>query len=336
MKPSGPVSRRLKRLLRILLAVAGAAIFIRIFSTVGWPAVAKNLGLIGGWFPALAALYLLPQLAFALGWWETIDPRPPAAFFPRLFAVYCAGDTVNYLGPANVAGEPLKAHLLRGEIDLSRSVASLTVHKHADMLAQFLFALGGFLVALAAFDLPRAALVAGALGVGGLGALLLLLSWALRRGTFSPLLRKLSGLTILEGRLGRYQGDAEKLDARIRGFYTQHRGRYFKAVAWSLLGWCGGLAETWIVLALLGSRADFQTAFAIEALAMVLNNMLSWMPGRIGTAEGVRVGIFVLLGLPAAAGAAYALVRRGREILWTLPGACILLFRNLPTRAEAL
>ena len=37
-------------------------------------------------------------------------------------------------------------------------------------------------------------------------------------------------------------------------------------------------------------------------------------------AEGVRVGIFVLLGLPAAQGAAYSVLRRGRELLWVLPG----------------
>ena len=38
----------------------------------------------------------------------------------------------------------------------------------------------------------------------------------------------------------------------------------------------------------------------------------------------VILGIFVLLGLPAAQGAAYGVLRRGRELLWTLPGLAVL------------
>jgi uncharacterized protein (TIRG00374 family) len=300
-------------------------LFAAIFSTVGWAAIRANLAAIGIWFPALALLYLAPQVCFALGWWETMEPRPSLSFFPRLFAVYLAGDAVNYLAPANVAGEPLKAHLLREEIELPQSIASLTIHKHADMLAQWLFALAGFLVAVSSYSLPRAAVIAAAIGVAGLGGLLVLLSWALWRGTYSPVVRKLSGIALLEQRLSRYQDAAEQLDRRIHGFYREHPGRFGRAVGWSVLGWCGGLVETWIVLALLTGHGDFRAALSIEALAMVMNNILSWMPGRVGTAEGVRVGLFLLLGLPAAQGAAYALIRRGRELLWTLPGGVVLL-----------
>jgi uncharacterized protein (TIRG00374 family) len=310
-------------------------LFAAIFSTVGWPAIRSNLAAIGAWFPALVVLYLAPQIAFALGWWETIEPRPPFAFFPRLFAVYLAGDTVNYLAPANVAGEPLKAHLLREEFDLPHSIASLTIHKHADMLAQWLFALTGFLVAVSTYTLPRAAILAAAIGVAGLGGLFILLTWALWRGTYSPVLQKLSGIALLEQRLARYHGAAERLDRRIRDFYAAYPGRFARAVGWSLLGWCGGLAETWIVIALLTARADLKAALTIEALAMVMNNLLSWMPGRIGTAEGVRVGLFVLLGLPAAQGAAYALIRRGRELVWTIPGGLVLLLGPRAARKEA-
>jgi uncharacterized protein (TIRG00374 family) len=320
-----------------VLAAAGLVLFAAIFSTVGWQAIRSNLAAIGLWFPALVLLYLAPQIFFALGWWETIEPRPTLRFVPRLFGVYLAGDTVNYLAPANVAGEPLKAHLLREEIEMPQSIASLTIHKHADMLAQWLFALAGFLVAVSTYSLPRAAILAAAIGVAGLGALFILLSWALWRGTYSPVIQKLSGIALLEQRLSRFRGAAEELDRRIHAFYREHPARFVRAVGWSILGWCGGLAETWIVLALLTGRGDFRAALTIESLAMVMNNFLSWMPGRVGTAEGVRVGLFLLLGLPAAQGAAYALIRRGRELLWTIPGGLVLLVgpRATPQRESA-
>ena len=58
---------------------------------------------------------------------------------------------------------------------------------------------------------------------------------------------------------------------------------------------------------------------------MVLNNILLFIPGRIGSAEGVRIGVYALVGLTAAQGTAYALVRRGRELLWLVPGFVVLL-----------
>ena len=65
---------------------------------------------------------------------------------------------------------------------------------------------------------------------------------------------------------------------------------------------------------------------------MTLNNLFLFVPGRVGAAEGIRVGIFVLLGLPAAQGAAYSVLRRGRELLWTLPGLAFWGFSRRDSR----
>jgi hypothetical protein len=157
-------------------------------------------------------------------------------------------------------------------------------------------------------------------GTAGLGVLLLLLTWGLRRGTYSPLLRGLARWKFLAGRLERFQRPAADLDGRIRNFYRLRPRKFAAATAWCLLGWCGGLLETYLVLRLLLPGSGWAAAFAIEALAMALNNMLLFIPGRVGSAEGVRVGVFLVLGFPAGPGAAYSLVRRGRELAWVLPG----------------
>ena len=62
---------------------------------------------------------------------------------------------------------------------------------------------------------------------------------------------------------------------------------------------------------------------------MVLNNILLFIPGRVGSAEGVRIGVYALVGLTAAQGTAYALVRRGRELAWLVPGFVVLLRRHV-------
>jgi uncharacterized protein (TIRG00374 family) len=318
------LARASHKSVQLLLLAAGLAVFAAIFWRVGWPAIVSNLAAIGSWFLLLVGLYLLAQIAFCLGWWVVIEPLPPLSRFPRLFGVYLAGDTVNYLSPGSFAGEPLKARLLGSMLPAGSGLASVTIYKHADMVAQWLFVLGGVAAALWRFPLTSAARWAALAGVAGLGVLLGLLTWAVFRGTYGPIVARLSRWKPLEAWASRWVEDARKVDASIRAFYAGSRGRYFAAVGWNLLGWCGGLLETYIMLRLLTRSEGWWTAFAVEALAMALNTMLLWVPARAGSAEGVRVAVFVLLGLPAAQGAAYSLARRARELAWILPGAFYL------------
>ncbi len=349
----GLVAHASRKWVRLVLLAGGLALFAGIFWKVGWPAILSNLSAIGGWFLLLVALYLFAQLAFCLGWWVVIDPLPPLSRFPRLFGVYLAGDTVNYLSPGSFAGEPLKARLLAGTplgdprlpaevLPAGSGLASVTIYKHADMVAQWLFVLAGVAAALWRFPLAVAARWAALAGVAGLGALLGLLTWAVFQGTYGPIVARISRWKPLAARASRWVDAARRVDASIRSFYANHRGRYFASVGWNLLGWCGGLVETYILLRLLTRSEGWWTAFAVEALAMALNTMLLWVPARAGSAEGVRVAVFVLLGLPAAQGAAYSLARRARELAWILPGALYLLASPLrrspgsPAKAPAL
>jgi uncharacterized protein (TIRG00374 family) len=305
---------------RIALLLCGLAVLVLVFRSVGWSAIAPNLARVGGWFAALVVLYGLAQLAFAQGWRVLFDTGRPRPSFGRLFAVYLAGDSFNYLAPGGVAGEPVKARMLRGAASTGDAVASLTIHKHADLLAQWVFVSLGVAIALWRFPLALAARLAALAGAGALGVFLLLLTWGLSRGTYSPLLRWLARWKFLAARLDRFHRPAADLDGRIRDFYRLHRGRYAAATGWCFLGWCGGLLETYLLLKLLVPGSGLPAAFAIEALAMALNSMLIFIPGRVGSAEGVRVGVFLVLGLPAGAGAAFSLARRGREVAWVLPG----------------
>jgi hypothetical protein len=129
--------------------------------------------------------------------------------------------------------------------------------------------------------------------------------------------------------MARLDESARILDSKIGEFYAERHGHFWTAVAWCFLGWCGGLLETYLVLRLLAPREGWATAVAIESMAMVLNTMLLFIPARIGSAEGIRAGVYVLVGLTAAQGVAYGLVRRARELLWIMPGLVILLKRHV-------
>lgn len=336
----------MKRLARVGLFLAGLGVAVWIVRAVGWPAVRANFAAIGWWFIGLVALYALAQLAFMLGWWIVIERRLRSAGFLRLFGVYLAGDCVNYLVPSgNLAGEPVKAALLREAWGMGQALTSITVYKHAELLAQGIFMAGGTAIALWHFDVPAPVALAAVAVLGALAGGLLGLTWVLRRGTYLPALNRLSAWKPLAARTLRYRAAAEALDGRLRAFYRDHGPRFAAATSLCLVAWGGALVETYLILRLLSPGQGWVTAVAIEALAMTLNNLFLFIPGRAGGAEGVRAGVFLLLGLPAAQGVAYGIVRRGRELIWLVPGLVVLLRRRAgwpgrvgrpaPTRSES-
>jgi uncharacterized protein (TIRG00374 family) len=305
---------------RTVLFLAGVALAAVLVWRTGWPAIQANLASIGWWFVALTAFYVFAEIAFVLGWRSVMEPRPPLSSLPELLRIYLVGNALNYLAPGSVAGEPVRVSMLRHRMETPAAIASVAIFKHAHLLSQAFFVAMGLGVAVVSFDLARGVRWAALASLGILCGLLVLMTWGLQKGTFGPILSLLSRFKPLAMRLAHHREGAYHLDELIRRFYAQRRPHFFSSAGWCLLGWCGGLIETYVVIRLLAPGRGWETAFAVESLAMLLNNMFLFVPGRAGTAEGVRTGVFVLLGLPASTGVAYGLVRRARELLWILPG----------------
>jgi uncharacterized protein (TIRG00374 family) len=312
------------RLVRIVLFLAGVALAVVLVWRTGWPAIQANLASIGWVFFGLTALYLFAEIAFVLGWRAVMEPHPPLSSLPALLRIYLVGNTLNYLAPGSVAGEPVRASMLRDRMPTSRAIASVTIFKHAHMLSQAFFVAMGLLVAVVYFDLSAAVRTAALASLVVLVALLAAMTWGLQKGSFTLVLSILTRFKPLARRLERYREHARTLDELIQRFYVDRRSHFFVAALWCLVGWCFGLLETYIVVRILAPGRGWETACAAESLSMLLNNMFLFVPGRAGTAEGVRTGVFALLGLPAATGVAYGLIRRGRELLWVLPGLLFL------------
>jgi uncharacterized protein (TIRG00374 family) len=321
------------RLVRWALGIAGLVLFALLLRSVGWPAIVANLARVGPWWVLLVVLYAIPQSCFALGWRVLFEPLLPLARFPRLLGVYLAGDAANVLTPGNVAGEPLKVHLLRGETGGATALASITLHKHADMLSQGVYMATGVAIALAVFPIPTAIRVAATLATAGFVLALIAVSILLPRRTYSPVIRRLARWKPLARPLARIEAAAARVDDRISAFYREHPARFFAACLWGFAGWCGSVVETRVLLHFLAPGAGWAHAFAIEGLVMTLNNLFLFVPAGLGTSEGVRVAAFLAVGLPAAAGAAYGLLRRGRDVAWMLPGLVVLFGR--PVEAAA-
>uniref|UniRef100_UPI0030767E98 lysylphosphatidylglycerol synthase transmembrane domain-containing protein n=1 Tax=Candidatus Methylomirabilis sp. TaxID=2032687 RepID=UPI0030767E98 len=274
----------------------------------------------------LVVLYLFAQMAFMAGWWVLIGSRTRRIGYWRMFGVYLVGDSINYfVPPANLTGEPMKAHLLSGSVGFSRSVTSIMVHKHAEIVAQVVFLCFGLSIATVQFALPTGLRIA-ALGLAGaMGVFVVAAFWILKRRAFGALLHGLVKIGIRSEHIDPQRHATALLDRWLARFYKTRMPVFYWATFWCLLGWCGGLLETYLVLQWLSADPSLWTAVAVESLAMALNSIIFFVPGRVGSAETVRVAVFSVLGLPTAQGAVYSIIRRGREIAWAIPGLLILL-----------
>ncbi|MCZ7626571.1 MAG: flippase-like domain-containing protein [Candidatus Methylomirabilis sp.] len=270
-------------MVRPLLMLAGLLGIVWLCQRIGWPAIRQNIAVIGQWFFLLVVLYLFAQMAFMSGWWVLIGSRARQIGYWRMFGVYLVGDSVNYfVPPANLAGEPVKAHLLSRSVGFSRSVTSIMVHKHAEIVAQVLFLSFSLGVAVTQFALPAALQVAALILAAGMGVAVVAAFWALKRGAFGALIRGLVKIGLKPEQINPEWRATASLDRWLALFYKTRMPVFYWATFLCLLGWCGGLLETYIVLQWLSAKPSLAMAVSVESLAMVLNTLIFFIPGRVG------------------------------------------------------
>jgi uncharacterized membrane protein YbhN (UPF0104 family) len=104
-----------------------------------------------------------------------------------------------------------------------------------------------------------------------------------------------------------------------------------KSLLWHGVAWALGAVEVMAVLGLLGHPVSLAEALVIESLAQALRNAGFMLPGALAVQEGAIIGAAALVGVPPAAALAMALVRRAREVCFSLPG--LLAWHRSETRA---
>lgn len=315
------------------LLVAGIALFAVLVWRLGPDEVWANLRLIGWGFALVLAQEGVAFTCNTLGWrYAFAPPRPPVGF-RRLLAARLAGEAINNLTPtATMGGEVVRARMLAEVCPPAVAWASVAVAKLSQTFAQMLFVFVG-LMALTR-DLPLPPGFRGGLFVG-----LALLSSGLiagivlqRRGMFA------TGARVV-ARLGmrvppRVTDWLATLDAEVARAYAAP-ATFAASVAGFFAGWCMGAVEIYLVLTFLDLEPSWTRAFTIEVLSVAIDALLFFVPAKAGVQEGGKALIFSLLGLDPAKGLVLGIVRRLRELTWSLIGLLILARHQAARRAVA-
>ena len=320
------------KILRLLLPGVGLLLLGYLVGTLGLRQILDNLLVMRWWFPAVLGLALLWHVTNSIAWGFAF---PPGAFRPRLrtlFMAKLAGEAVNQLTPlANIGGEPVKAFLLKRQSPVSRSLAAVVVNKTAQIFTGLMFTLVGLGLVVAHWDLPQALPLPVKAGLGGLGLLAAALTAFLclkRRSMFSSLLTLFRRVGLGDF-AARQMDSAVRTDASIGRFYGEHKARFALVMFFHALGWMLGACETYLVLEVLGAGTNFEIAFLITALTVLINTLFFFMPSNTcvqGVLEGGGVFLFITLGLNPALGLSLGIVKRMRKIIWISIGWLFLAY----------
>jgi putative membrane protein len=330
--PSGrPPVARLMGLAERLLLVAGIVLFVVLLRRLGIATVWDNVRMIGWGFGLTLAQEGVSYIANAMGWRFAFPPPRPRVPFQKLLAARLAGEAINNLTPtATIGGEVVRGRMLEGVVDPSIAWASIAIAKLMQTFAQMAFVFIGLLVVVRHTPLPEGFERGLYIGLIVLTSGLLTGIIMQRRGLFGAAARVGSrvGIRVPE----KLQQQIARLDADIARFYAAP-GAFVMSVLCFFVAWCMGIVEVYVVLYFLDAGATLSRAVTIEVLSVALDALLFFVPAKAGTQEGGKVLIFGLLGLDPAKGLALGIIRRMRELSWSMVGLIVLARHHARQRA---
>lgn len=315
-----------KNLLPFLL---GLALFAGLLYWIRANTVMEHLSRVGPWVAAVILGYGLVQLSFVLAWRVLLDSDGKTVGLWELFRVYLAGDAVNYVVVSgNLAGEPLKAHLLRDRLPMVKGLSSVTINKLSEAVSMIVFQAFGIALAFGC-RLMTPEMAWGSLAVFAcMTTGITLFFWRQKKGLFGWIFFGLSRVGIARAFFERVGSRARRLDDQIAGFYEAGAPRFLASLLFNFLGWCGGAVEAYFLLKLLGVSASLPMVFAIEAISVLANNLFFFVPARLGGSDGGKVLVFLSMGMSSAMGFAFGLLRRAREVFFVALGFIFLIQLN--------
>ncbi len=331
-----PPVRGTRLLVRAALVLAGVAALVWFASGVDWRETGRLLSRLGPWVLLVPVPYALVYAADTLGWLLCFRAWLPASF-ARLYRIRWSGEAVNSLIPSGyVGGEALKVFLLaRLGVSASDSAVAAVLSKTQQSVAQLVFVGLGAMAFLWLGTAPAGFARAMAL-VFALGAALLLIWFLLqRRGVFASVHGVLKRVPRLPVRWVEAVGRLRNLDVRILTFRREHPGRHTGAFLAYLTGWLLDTVELCLVGHLLGIPVTWPQALAVEAFVGVAKALGVFIPGALGIQESSIVFLCRMAGLPDSLGAAYAVIRRVRELLFAALGWEFLLWEQVRLRDVA-
>ncbi len=310
------------RLLAVISALIGLALFIYVIKQTGFSEIATNLRAVGGGFLLILAVSATRYLSRSLAWLRCMNPDERRVGFWALWRARLAGEAVGDLTFGPVVAEPMRLIALGARLSLSSGISSLTVENIAYAVSSCLMVMAGTVALLAGFGLNEsmrtAALIALAVVVALVAAPVLTISRRWKIG--SSLLSALTSLVARdETRRGRIEAKIDRLrelEDYVFDFYARRPRDFFILVLCHAAFHLAGAVEIYLTLRLMGLGVDVGAAFTFEAVNRAINMAFVFVPALVGVDEAGTGALVKAAGFGFEHGVTLALIRKIRMFFW--------------------
>lgn len=302
---------------------------------------------VGVWLIPLP--FALAQLTETWAWKITFSELGCSVPYRALLRVRIACEGITQTCPGGmVVAESLKPGLLMSQCRLSASdaVCGTASRKFLILVAHCgYFAIAGLL------GLPALRIVIRTSSVGRLLASAVAIAWLvllvsalslgllLSRGDVCRRVHALLGqlpVRALRTAVLNWKAGFLRTDQRIAELFALGPRRLAKSTGLYLLAWCWEAIETILLFSLLGVHLDIGTLCLIEVSASMIRQIAFLSPAGLGAQDLGYVGLLQVFGVadPLGVTAAFILLKRGKELLWSLIGYSLLIRMNRPARLD--
>ncbi len=297
----------MRRLLRLVLLVAGAAVLFVLVRSVGLATIGGLLRQVGWAFALVAVLYFGHVCVRAAALWRSIGRLR----FRDVLHVRLSGEAIEMLtftGP--FLAEPAKGVLLTrrglegadafGGVAIEYLLYTLTSTWMATIALSLMVARG---VLPHGLDAPVRIVV---IGMIVFTAGFIIAAWT-GVGLIVPVIRRVGA--------ARFADRVEPIERILITFMHERPARLAEVIGLEFLGQAMLAAEIFTTVRVLGYTFSSLQALLVEGAVKFISIAFFFVPGQIGAQESIYTLLFESIGLPGAIGLTMALVRRVRALI---------------------
>ena len=310
---------RMSHLLVYVLLLAGLLVLGGMVWHVGMTDLLASFQAVGWWLVPWVLLEMVPVVLHTAGWAACFHKSYQAVAFWRLCVVRLAGSAINQVTPtATIGGEFVKVLLLESTLPRAQATAAVLIDKASFTMAQVVHLAIGTLYLTGRLPLPAAVqlglgLTFGLIALGAAGFIA-----AQRYGLLSRCINWLSGFQRGQTRLERWQQQLLPLEASLAAYYIAHPWRFGLSLGLHFGAFAFSHVQTFLALRLLlGAHAPGWMATIMATITVAaVDQVFFFVPGGLGTLEGVRFTMLSRLGVAQGYGLAFGLMARLESLVW--------------------
>jgi hypothetical protein len=318
--------------LGIIFGLLGLLLFGYFVSRAGVGEIVSNIQRLGAGFLLILAVSSTRYILRALAWMRCVEP-PHRLPFRDALAARLMGDALGNIIPfVSVAvSEPSKAVFVKDRVPLLVGLSALAIENIFYALTVAIFIFAGTATLLLTFSLPKglryASIAALITTLVIIPLIYLLIRWQMR--FLSGALGFLSRRGIVPKYIDKIRPRAQSLEDRVYGFYATSQRSFLSIFLLDMCFHAAGMLEVFITLAFISPVAPTLTqAFILESVNRIINVAFKFIPLRAGVDEGGTGQVSKVLGFARDIGVTLAIVRKGRDIFWSVIGLLLIWKKN--------